>query len=95
MATLQIENIPEELYARLQELAAAENRSINAFAIAILEAELSTETKPISGKRKKSVTELLAEISRRRESRPANMGMILDSTALIREDRDKYFAPFL
>ncbi len=95
MATLQIENIPEELYARLQELAAAENRSINAFAIAILEAELSTETKPLSGKRKKSVTELLAEISRRRESRPANMGMILDSTALIREDRDKYFAPFL
>ena len=89
MATLQIENIPEELYARLQELAAAQNRSIRAFAIAILEAELSTETKPLSGKRKKSVTEILAEISHRRESRPANMGMILDSTALIREDRDR------
>ncbi|MEG4852720.1 hypothetical protein QUB10_17750 [Microcoleus sp. B5-D4] len=89
MATLQIENIPEELYARLQELAAAQNLSISAFAIAILEAELSTETKPLSGKRKKSVTEILAEISRRRESRPANMGMILDSTALIREERDK------
>ena len=89
MATLHIENISEELYARLQELAAAQNCSISAFAIAILEAELSTETKPLSGKRKKSVTELLAEISRRRESRPANMGMILDSTALIREDRDK------
>ncbi|MEG4517123.1 MULTISPECIES: hypothetical protein [unclassified Microcoleus] len=95
MATLQIENIPEELYARMQELAAAQNLSISAFAIAILEAELSKETKPLSGKRKKSVTELLAEISRRRESRLANMGMILDSTALIREDRDKYFAPFL
>ena len=89
MATLQIENIPEELYTRLQELAAAQNCSINAFAIAILEAELSTETKPFSGQPKKSVTELLAEISRRRESRPTNMGMILDSTALIREDRDR------
>lgn len=89
MATLQIENIPEELYTRLQELADAQNCSISAFAIAILEAELSTETKSLSGKGKKSVTELLAEISRRRESRPANMGMILDSTALIREDRDK------
>ncbi|MEG4984490.1 hypothetical protein QUB08_01725 [Microcoleus sp. BR0-C5] len=89
MATLQIENIPEELYARLQELAAAQNLSITAFAIAILEAELSTETKPLSGQGKKSVTEILAEISRRRESRPANMGMILDSTALIREERDK------
>ena len=90
MATLQIENIPEELYARLQELAAAQNSSISAFAIAILEAELSTETKPLSGKGKKSVRELLAEISRRRESRPTNMGMILDSTALIREDRDRW-----
>ncbi|MEG3932696.1 hypothetical protein QT990_15810 [Microcoleus sp. T3_B1] len=56
MATLQIENIPEELYTRLQELAAAQNLSITAFAIAILEAELSTETKPLSGKGKNSVT---------------------------------------
>ncbi|MEG4571801.1 hypothetical protein QUA56_03580 [Microcoleus sp. N3A4] len=95
MATLQIENIPEELYTKLQELADAQNCSISAFAIALLETGLPTETKPLSGKRKKSVTELLAEISRRRESRPANMGMILDSTALIREDRDKYLAPFL
>jgi antitoxin FitA len=89
MATLQIENIPEELYAKLQELAAVQNRSISAFAIAILEAGLQTETKSLSEKRKKSVTEILAEISRRRESRPANMAMILDSTALIREDRDR------
>ncbi len=89
MATLQIENIPEELYTRLQELADAQNRSVSAFAIAILAAELSIETKPFSGQPKKSVRELLAEISRRRESRPANMGMILDSTALIREDRDR------
>ncbi|MGL5061849.1 MAG: FitA-like ribbon-helix-helix domain-containing protein [Microcoleus sp.] len=81
MATLQIENIPEELYAKLQELAAAQNRSISAFAIAILETGLQTKTKSLSAKRKKSVTEILAEISRRRESRPANMGMILDSTA--------------
>jgi len=95
MATLQIENIPEELYRKLQELADAQNLSINAFAIAILEAELSTKTKPLSEKRKKSVTELLAEISLRREFRPANMGMILDSTALIREERDEYIAPFL
>ena len=94
MATLQIENIPEELYTRLQELADAQNRSISAFAIGILEAELSTETKALSGQRKKSVRELLAEISRRRESRPANMGMILDSTALIREDRDKNITRF-
>jgi antitoxin FitA len=89
MATLQIENIPEELYAKLQELAAVQNRSISAFAIAILEAGLQTETKSLSEKRKKSVTEILAEISHRRESRPANMAMILDSTALIREDRDR------
>lgn len=87
MATLQIENIPEELYTRLQELADAQNCPISA--IAILEAVLSTETKPFSGKRKKSVTELLPEISHRREYRPANMGTILDSTALIREDCDR------
>jgi antitoxin FitA len=89
MATLQIENIPEELYTRLQELADAQNRSISAFAIAVLETGLLTETKPFSGKHKKSVTEILAEISLRRESRPVNMGIILDSTALIREDRDR------
>jgi antitoxin FitA len=89
MATLQIENIPEELYTRLQELADAQNRSISAFAIAILETGLLTETKPLSGKHQKSVTEILAEISLRRESRPVNMGILLDSTALIREDRDR------
>jgi plasmid stability protein len=89
MAALQIKNIPEELQARLQELAEAQNRSISALAIAILEAELSTEKKPLSGKPKKSVRELLVRISRRRESRPANRGMILDSTALIRDDRGR------
>jgi plasmid stability protein len=55
MATLEIKNIPDELYRRLQELADAQHLSINAFAIAILEAELSTKTKALSGQPKQSV----------------------------------------
>jgi plasmid stability protein len=88
MATLNVENFPDKLYARLQQLATAENRSISDQIVRLLEGALPTETHPPQGETRKSVTEILDEIERRRQSRPAGPGMP-DSTLLIREDRDR------
>ena len=88
MATLNVENFPDQLYARLQQLATAENRSISEQVVSLLEGALQIETQPPQAEARKSVTEILEEIERRRQSRPAGTEMP-DSTLLIREDRDR------
>jgi plasmid stability protein len=88
MATLNVENFPDKLYARLQQLATAENRSISDQIVRLLEGALPTETHPPQGETRKSVTEILEESRRRREQLPTDLGMP-DSTLLIREDRDR------
>lgn len=89
MATLYLENVPDELYAKLQQLAAAQNSSIDAQVLTLLESALKSETKPLQVEApKKSVQEILAEINRRRESLPQDLGLP-DSTILLREDRDR------
>ena len=84
MATL---NIPDELYAKLEQLAATENRSIGDQTVRLLEKALRSEAQHPGEQPSRSVTEILAEIHRRREARPMDLG-VPDSTALIREDRD-------
>lgn len=85
MASLNVENIPDDLYARLQQLAAAQNRSISEEVLSLLERVLQAEEpKHISPE---ATRQLLAEIRERRDRRPVAMAE-LDSTALIREDRD-------
>ncbi|MBC1236322.1 hypothetical protein [Nostoc sp. 2RC] len=88
MATLHALNIPDELYAQLQELAKAENNSIDAQVITILQNALQAKMQPTEDERRKNVPKLLEEISHRRRLNPADFGLP-DSTQLIREDRDR------
>jgi plasmid stability protein len=88
MATLYVRNLPDDLYVKLQELAASEHRSINAQVITLLEQALKTEAQQTEEERRKNVPKLLEEIRLRRESRQTD-GEWPDSTALIREDRDR------
>ncbi|MBE8970696.1 hypothetical protein IQ277_32155 [Nostocales cyanobacterium LEGE 12452] len=89
MATLHTLNIPDELYEQLQELAKAENNSVDAQVITILQNALQkTKTQLTEEERRKNVPKLLEEIRLRRESRQTNVEWP-DSTALIREDRDR------
>ncbi|MDF5707139.1 MAG: hypothetical protein PUP90_05505 [Nostoc sp. S4] len=89
MATLHTLNIPDKLYAQLQELAEAENNSIDAQVITILQNALQAKMQPTEEERRKNVPKLLEEISqRRRRLNPADFGLP-DSTELIREDRHR------
>ncbi|MBN3924515.1 Arc family DNA-binding protein [Nostoc sp. NMS4] len=88
MATLYVRNLPDDLYTKLQELAASEHRSINAQVITLLEQALKTEAQLTEDERRKNVPKLLEEIRLRRESRQTDVEWP-DSTALIREDRDR------
>ncbi|MEH2355694.1 FitA-like ribbon-helix-helix domain-containing protein [Nostoc sp.] len=88
MATLYVRNLPDDLYAKLQELAASEHRSINAQVITLLEQALKTEPQQTEEERRKNVPKLLEEIRLRREKLPTDIEWP-DSTAMIREDRDR------
>jgi len=89
MATLHLQNVPDDLYEKLQQLAASHNRSIDAQVITLLESALPTETKPPQNNTpNKDVKEILAESRRRRRLNPADFSLP-DSTTLIREDRDR------
>ncbi|MHC5765696.1 MAG: hypothetical protein ACYTXI_08720 [Nostoc sp.] len=88
MATLNTLNIPDELYEQLQELAKAENSSVDAQVITILQNALQVKTQPTEDEKRKNVPKLLEEIRLRRESRQTDVEWP-DSTALIREDRDR------
>lgn len=88
MATLHALNIPDELYAQLQELAKAENSSVDAQVITILQKALQANTQPTEDERYKNVPKLLEEIRHRREQLPTDIEWP-DSTAMIREDRDR------
>ncbi|MEH2314315.1 MAG: Arc family DNA-binding protein [Nostoc sp.] len=88
MATLYVRNLPDDLYAKLQELAASEHRSINAQVITLLEQALKTEAQQTEEERRKNIPKLLEEIRLRREKLPTDIEWP-DSTAMIREDRDR------
>ena len=89
MTTLHALNIPNELYEQLQELAKAENRSVDAQVITILQNALQKrKTQLTEDERRKNVPKLLEEIRLRREQLPTDIEWP-DSTAMIREDRDR------
>lgn len=83
MATLQVRNVPDDLFRRLQELAAAERRSLNAEVIVLLESAVNggqTAREPVSS--------ILGRLKARRDaiklprSWPGSLGML-------REDRSR------
>jgi antitoxin FitA len=88
MATLNLINIPDDLYERLQELALAEHSSIDAQVITILQNALGKNTQQTEEERRKNVLKLLEESNNRRRLNPVDFGLP-DSTELIREDRDR------
>jgi plasmid stability protein len=78
MSILHVRNVPNELYERIRRQAQAQNRSISAEIIVLLNRALAETGQ--------SQDEVLASIRRRRFFRPANAGAP-DSTTLLREDR--------
>ncbi|MEH2374202.1 FitA-like ribbon-helix-helix domain-containing protein [Nostoc sp.] len=88
MATLYVRNLPDDLYAKLQNLAASEHRSINAQVITLLEQVLKTEAQEIEDQKRQNILKVLEESRQRRRVNPADFGLP-DSTELIREDRDR------
>lgn len=98
MATLTIENLPDDLIAQVQQLASQNNQTINEQIINLLKEAIqkpqptlkflnSPETDPTWEERCKAVPQILADIEQRRKELPSDIEW-LDSTALIREDRD-------
>ncbi len=88
MATLYVRNLPDDLYAKLQELAASEHRSINAQVITLLEQVLKTEAQQIEDHKRQNVIKVLEESRQRQRANPADFGLP-DSTEMIREDRNR------
>jgi antitoxin FitA len=88
MANLRDLNIPDDLYAQLQELAQVENSTINTQVITLIKTALSAKIKHIEEEKRRNVPKLLEEIRVRREKRRTDIQWP-DSTALIREDRDR------
>ncbi len=46
MATLHVQNVPDDLYKRLQQLAASQHRSISTQVITLLEQALPLQSHP-------------------------------------------------
>jgi hypothetical protein len=88
MAILHNLEIPDELYEYLQDLAKADNSSINAQVKTILQQALSVQIQQAQERRRQNILNLLEESRRRREGRRTDVEW-LDSTELIREDRNR------
>jgi antitoxin FitA len=88
MATLHVENVPDDLYAKLQQLATSQNSSISVQVLSLLESALQTKPKQPQSDTCNSLAEILAESRRPRRVNPADFGLP-DSTTLIGEDRDR------
>ena len=80
MPTLHVRNVPDDLYDKIRKQAAAQNRSISAEVIVLLQRAL------LQSEREQD--EVLAGIRRRRFFRPADAGAP-DSQTLLREDRER------
>ena len=78
MPILHVRNVPDELYAQLQQRADAQRRSLSAEVITLLDWALKEA--------ERASTTALASIRSRRFYEPATAGAP-DSTTLLREDR--------
>lgn len=89
MATLQIENLPDELYYRIQSLAAENNFTLNEAVIYLLKQGFQPDELKITQKpQTKPMSEILQRIRSRPKVNPINFGLP-DSTVLIGEDRNR------
>ena len=79
MPILHVRNVPQDLYERLQQRAASQQRSISAEVIYLLHTALEEAERPQA--------RILEDIIRRRSSRPPINAP--ESLALLREDRER------
>lgn len=82
MPTLHVRNVPEDLYAQLQKVAQAQNRSLSAQVITLLETAIHT------AQAREAQACLLADAHRRRFVYPDDTD-IPDSVTLLQEDRQR------
>jgi plasmid stability protein len=80
MPILHVRNVPDTLYDRIREQAQANQRSISAEVVFLLDRLLSDSWRPQN--------DVLSSIRRRRFFRPATVGAP-DTTELLRQDRDR------
>ena len=86
MATLQIENLPDELYSCVQSLAVDKQLTVNETIIFLLNQAFQSNQKQID--QIKPMAEVLRRIRDRPRVNPISFGLP-DSTTLIREDRNR------
>ncbi|MGB0387790.1 MAG: FitA-like ribbon-helix-helix domain-containing protein [Ardenticatenaceae bacterium] len=82
MATLHVRNIPDELYGRLKQYAQAQNRSLSAQVISLLNQAIEHEAQ------RSQQQQLLDEIRRCRFVY-SNEVNVEDSVTLLREERER------
>jgi hypothetical protein len=83
MPSLQVKNIPDELYEKISQTAQMENRSIDEQTVVLLENGLRSINKNQRNMRLKSVFREIDKLALR------NTGAFPGPAGLIREDRDK------
>ena len=83
MATLYVENVPDDLYEALRNRARSQRRSIAAEVIQLLEWNIPTD-KVLRSRRK-----AFAELTKLRTSRTPLPGPFPSSEEMIREDRER------
>ena len=83
MATLYVENVPDELYEALRRQAKARRRSIAAEVMALLEENVPTE------RELKARKDLFQRMMRMREELPKGKGPFPSAEEMIREDRER------
>ncbi|MFM6436860.1 MAG: FitA-like ribbon-helix-helix domain-containing protein [Phenylobacterium sp.] len=99
MATIILENLPDNLVEQLQKLAQQNDQSVNEQIISILQQAvekpqtplkflISPATDPTREERRKAVPQLQAQIDQSPRPNPLDYGFP-DSTELIRENREK------
>jgi plasmid stability protein len=80
MPILHVRNVPDALYDRIRQQAAANNRSISAEVVTLLQRAVNAP--------ERTQAEILEEIRRNRSFSPAVVGAP-DSTTMLREDRER------
>jgi len=83
MATLYVENVPDDIYKALKKRAKARRKSIAAEVIALLSENVHTEAEL---KRRREFYERLAEL---RAKPPLTSGPFPSAEEMIREDRER------
>ncbi len=83
MATLYVENVPDDLYAALRKRAKSQRRSIAAEVLTLLESHVPTDK--VLRARKKAVRKLRGL----KFAKSSSAGSLPSSVEMIREDRDR------